>query len=524
MRTRSPMPPAREEPDARPEASAETLPLALPGAVAGDAPTRPARRTRARLHAAWRWLRRHLPFVGIFLIAFYLLTINVTAPWQSMHEDNGTLNESIAINHIRFGLGVTKGQDLLDEEARQSFGPQGTSEAQHFAFFRFGPVHPAVYGDHPPLLGLTIAGSFLIFGFHFWSERLVPIAFALLGLLLFYRLVARIFDLGIALVATFLYATFPMLAYFGRNVSHESEVMVWALLLLGGYVRWRERPTRGALAQMVAAIVIGGLYDWPMFYFAPILLGIDTFAERQRGRPRGAKPPRSEQEPLRARTCFIRAFQQFPSISRPSAGRRWRLPNLGINRSLAWATLLPTGITFILVLGQIVWALDGNLTQLSAMFAYRTGGGDHGVIVTTVGWLHQIALWNAEGFGAWSQAAFPVAAWFVAARASAEGWTMRVRVLVSLALWGISHVLIFRNGALVHAYWQFYLLPCYALALAWAAVTLARQHIAAPPWRALALVSAGLVVLCLNLDPILSLYSTGYHVTLPVVPLIDIWH
>ena len=64
--------------------------------------------------AWWRWLRRHLPFVLIWLLATYLITINVATPWQSIHEDNGTLNESIAINHLRYGLGITKGQDLLD--------------------------------------------------------------------------------------------------------------------------------------------------------------------------------------------------------------------------------------------------------------------------------------------------------------------------------------------------------------------------------------------------------------------------
>src|SRR5579884_3478111 len=121
---------------------------------------------RRGLRSVRSFVRRHLPFALILLLATYLITINVATSWQSMHEDNGTLNESIALNHLRYGLGVTKGQDLLDLEAKQSFGPQGVSEAQHFAYFFAGPVHPQVYGDHPPLLGLTIALSFVAFGFH----------------------------------------------------------------------------------------------------------------------------------------------------------------------------------------------------------------------------------------------------------------------------------------------------------------------------------------------------------------------
>jgi 4-amino-4-deoxy-L-arabinose transferase-like glycosyltransferase len=476
MRANPTVPREREEPDARHDPCAETIPGLPIDDSLDEAPTRPLRRPRWwRARAWWARLRPHLPFLAILAVAFYLITINVASPWQSMHEDNGTLNESIAVNHLRYGLGVTKGQDLLDEEARQSFGPQHVTEAQHFAYFRYGPVHPQVYGDHPPLLGLTIAASFIIFGFHFWAERLVPIVYSLLGLLLFYRLVYWVFDIGVARLAAFLYATFPMLAYFGRNVSHEAAVMFWALLLLTGYVRWCRQPTRGALAQMALAVVIGGLYGWPMFYFAPILCIVDAIAARRIARP------------------------------------------------LALVTVLPAALTFALVMAQLDWVMGGNLSRLSAMFAYRTGGGQHGVAVTTIAWLHQLTVWNAEGFGAWSQAALPLAAFFAAARAGVEGWSLRLRLLVIPAVWGISHVLIFRNGALIHAYWQFYLLPVYALALAWAAVTLARRHITSAPLRALALVFAAFVALNLNLAPILSLYSTGYHVTLPVVPLVDLW-
>lgn len=427
------------------------------------------------MRALIAWLRPHLPFVLILLLATYLITLNVTSPWQSMHEDNGTLNERIALNHLRFGLGVTKGQDLLDLEAKQSFGPQGVSEAAHFAYFLSGPTHPQVYGDHPPLLGLTIAGSFLLFGLHFWVERLVPIVYSLLGLIVFYALVSFVFDLGIARLAALLYATFPMLAYFGRNVSHEAPTLCWALLLLLGYVRWRTQPRRRWLALMAVAVVLGGAYGWPLFYFAPILWGLDTLLERRVD---------------------------------------WRL---------ARATVLPALITLMLVMAQLVWALDGDLLRLSAMFAYRTSGSEHGTAGTTIVWLQQITLWNAEGFGGWSQLALPLALCFVAARASVERWSLRVRVVAISGLWGLSHILIFRNGALVHAYWQFYLLPFYALVLAWAGMTLARRYIALPGPRGLALGGLGFTALCMNLAPILSLYSTGYHVTLPVVPLFDLW-
>lgn len=250
MRVTPPVPRPPEEPRSRASAQQPTLPMRAdvaqsprPNGLArpvNQGTSAVARRPRPRL----AWVRRHAPFAAVLLLATYFLTINISTPWQSMHEDNGTLNESIALNHMRYGLGITKGTDLLDLEAKQSFGPQNVSEADHFNFFLHGPAHSEVYGDHPPLLGLTITGSFLLFGPHFWSERLVPITYALLDLILFYALVCHLFDVGVARIAAFLFATFPLLGYFGRNVSHESAVLCWALVLLTAYIRWRERgPT-----------------------------------------------------------------------------------------------------------------------------------------------------------------------------------------------------------------------------------------------------------------------------------------
>lgn len=482
MRVTPPVPRPSEEPWSRASALQPTLPL-RPDVAHARRPQDLARSAHQDAFVVARrprrplvWVRRHAPFAAVLLLAAYFLTINISTPWQSMHEDNGTLNESIALNHIRYGLTITKGTDLLDLEAKQSFGPQKVSEAAHFNFFLHGPTHPEVYGDHPPLLGLTITGSFLLFGPHFWSERLVPIVYALVDLILFYALVCQLFDVGVARIAAFLFATFPLLGYFGRNVSHESAVLCWALVLLLAYIRWRERAERRFPPLMVIATVIGGLYGWPLYYFAAILFAVDWYARRR------------------------------------------------FSRALFWATVVPAAITFALVLAQIAWALNGDLSRLGEMFLHRTGGGsEHATVVTGIGWFGRVTAWNAEDFGAWSQFAMPLVVAFIAMRASREQWSLRIQIIVVLALWGVSHVLIFRNGAYVHAYWQFYLLPVYALGLAWAAVTWARTNIPSRHLRAIVLICACFAAANVNLATTLALYSTGFHVTLPVVPLFDLW-
>lgn len=413
-----------------------------------------------------RVVARHAPFLLVALVAIALLTVNVGSPWRGIHEDNGSAFQSIAINHIRYGLARTKGQDLLDYEARQHLTPAGMSEDAEFSYYRFGPVHLEVYGDHPPLLGLTIAASFLTFGYHYWAERLVPIAYSLAGLALFYLIALRLFDVGVALFASALYAVSPMFAYFGRNVAHESAVLCWALLLLLAYIHYREEGGRRWLVVVAVAVVIGGGYGWPLFYFAPLLLAVDWLRERR------------------------------------------------LDKRLALATLAPAAGTLALVLAQITWARNGNLAPLADMLVFRTSGSGQNGPVTLGVWWDTILHHNAAGFGPLSGVAIPTAAAFLVLRLRREGFSLRLACLAVCGLWAVSHVLLFRNGAYIHAYWQFYWLPFSALAIGWAVVSLVRRLVGRPELRALALVAIAAAALHLNLPSIQAYYATahlGFH-------------
>ncbi len=451
----------------------ETVPL---GSLPPDSGSpRASARTPSTAQRGLVWLRSHFALGLILVGAVYLLTINVSVPWQAIHEDAGNVFTSAAMSHIRFGLEFTKGQDFVDPGAKlgELVPPGVTTRAQYFDYYLNGPYQPVVYGDHPPLLGLTIAGSLLVFGYHFWAVRLVPITFSLLGLILFYALVSHLFGLTIARVASAFYVIFPMFAYFGRNVAHEAPTLCCALAMLTGYVHWREDGRGRWLALMVAGTVLGGLYGWPLLYFAFIVFVVDWLSLR---RPSGA---------------------------------------------LLWATVVPAAITFVLVLEQIVWARGGNVASLRDILLFRVGGGGVQGNTSAITWLDAVTKFNSEGFGAWSQLALPMAALFVAGRASSEGWSAKVRLIAILGLFGLSHVVIFRNGALYHAYWQFYFLPFYAVVLGWAAVELARRVVTAPALRAAALLILIVAALSLNLASIINLYSSGNN---PVVPVFDVWH
>lgn len=409
----------------------DALPATLPRAPAVR-PTQP--RARWDLATARRALAREAPFGLVLMLAVFLLTLNVATPWHSSHEDNGLVFESAAINHIRFGLGFTKGQDYFDASVNppvitpSSIHPQGVSDAQEFTFLLTGPAHPDFYGHHPPLLGLTIAGSLLIFGYHFWAVRLVPIVFTLLALVLFYRLMTLLFDRRVAAFAALLFITFPIAAYYGRDVAHEAPTLCCEMGMALCYLLWRRsgRQQGGWLIGVGACVALGGAYGWPMLFFAWILLALDTLEARR---------------------------------------IHWRL---------ALATGAAATLMFALVATQIAWADHWSLATLHDAFFLRSTSGADARGLSPVGWMKAILHYNLLDYGPWTWLALPAALVFLWRRFRLQGLSPRARMIALFGLGGLAHILVFREGAYVHDYWQFYLIPFYAALLGWGGCELAR--------------------------------------------------
>ncbi|HEX8996084.1 MAG TPA: glycosyltransferase family 39 protein [Ktedonobacterales bacterium] len=441
-------------------------------------------------------LKRHGLFVLVFALAIFLLTINVNAPWQASHEDNGLVFESAAINHIRFGLGFTKGQDFFDATVNPpvitptDIHPQGVSDAQEFQYLLTGPANPELYGDHPALLGLTVAGSLLVFGYHFWVVRLVPIAFTLLALLLFYRLMTLLVNVRVAAFASLLFCTFPIAAFYGRDVAHEAPTMCCEIGMALCYVLWRRSGRNGWLAGVAGCVALGGAYGWPMLFFAWILFALDSLAERR---------------------------------------THWRL---------ALATAALSTVVFGLVITQIAWVNGWSLTRLHSMFAERSGsyGADPGTFQAYF-WLKWILHHNFFDFGPWTMLALPFALVFLWRQFRQDGLSPRIQMIALFGLGGVTHILVFRDGAYVHDYWQFYLIPFYGALLGWGSVVLA-QRLAAHPvmerlnWalarrQSALLVAFAALALVMAAPFIYQLYATGHLFQFPGVnpvrPLLAKW-
>lgn len=187
------------------------------------------------------------------IILFFILvgaiavwSYEITLPYVKMWE--GGYQEIIARNHIQYGF----------ENTRFLLAMSNVND--HF-IYRF---------NHPPLFQVYVALSFMTFGIHEWSARIVPILFSVAGVILVYVIASKIYSKRIGVVSSILAAFIPIASYFGRNVNFESCVLFFGLLTVYLYIRINESPSKLNKLIFIFIVIHGVLSDWPYM----ILLGV----------------------------------------------------------------------------------------------------------------------------------------------------------------------------------------------------------------------------------------------------------
>jgi hypothetical protein len=151
---------------------------------------------------------------------------------------------------------------------RAGEAPPRVYEAPHELF----PGHVRRYANHPPLLLALVGLSMTAFGPSEAAARLVPLAFAALGIAAIGFVGRRVAGDRAGIAAAALAAASPMGILLGRLVEPQSQVVstLGVLAILAG-VRARERPSGGRLLALAAVLVLAGSADWIGFYAFPAL-------------------------------------------------------------------------------------------------------------------------------------------------------------------------------------------------------------------------------------------------------------
>jgi len=386
----------------------------------------------------WRSLAR----AAVLAVAALLLCRGIASPFLGWHEMNSAMYSQFARNHIQYGLAYTR-----------LYCTWGDTAAP--------PPAPERYLNHPPLIALWTAAPLVVFGDHEWAARLVPIVATLGSVVLLMRIVEGFGGLLLGVLAGFFFATLPLTAYFGRMIDHVSPVQFFTLLMLHGYLHWSglypggRRPRLGA-SWYVTGAVLGIGTGWAAVLPALLL-------------------------------CAWHGLR----VARGS----------GEARLLPWLVGAPAAALAAVVL-HILAGCGWDLTMLPALFAGRSLGGAGGAepwsAWLTVQWLHLLRNFTLPGVVAAGACACLLVARLVrpapsGASSAFFGGTLAAAVGLT-GLHGLLYVVLFKNAAWHHDYWQFFLGPFVATSLAVLAVAAGRAVTARAP-RLGPLVVAALLLL-----------------------------
>ncbi|MFW6108387.1 MAG: glycosyltransferase family 39 protein [bacterium] len=268
------------------------------------------------------------------------------------------------------------------------------------------------YSHHPPGISLTLAASFALFGETEWAARLVPITFTLAATALLYLVARELAGRWAGLFAALMFVAQPMVAFYGRMPDHEAPGACFAVLLTWLYLRWAEDRRRGWLIAMAVAGFVGLWYAWVVFVVPWALLGCQALTER-----RGWK---ALVLPTAAAVAGFAAVAGHVAVVEGGLGELWE---------------------------ALLFRLGSQASDISA--ARRFGLGE---------WALRQGAYLSVGFvpTVLVGVLFP---WGLGERR--RRGTLLVAALVGFALFNL---VVFRQGAYVHLYYQFYLAVPLALA------------------------------------------------------------
>lgn len=308
------------------------------------------------------------------------------------------------------------------------------------------------YAGHPPMTAWLLSGWMKIFGTEDRAIRSMPLAFTALSLLLLFVLVARVFGAGPGLATMAVCSMLPMTAFYAQNVNMEPLVMAFMLLAAHGYLSWSRSRSRPGLVIMMLAVVFGCWTDWPMYLFAG-LLALAHFVHRREALPLPAdhSPEDELEQEHPRRPIFTPLFLILLPLATFALYLLYlRINNSGVNELLERAKDRVSGAPGV---------QGGWFEGAQALFGRFGKAFQHDK--TAIAFLK---TWLVEVFTLPALFLFVIGVvfWPRWSRTLAGGNTplrrALFRVLFCMLMTQLAYSIAFPNGAMVHDFWQYYLI------------------------------------------------------------------
>ena len=190
---------------------------------------------------------------------------DITTPWEWGFRGacGGGYTDGAVSQTLAYGLGVTLGTPafITDDD---------------------GELIRGVNWHHPPGYWLFMSGCAWLFGHEPCVFRLTQLALFLPGLLALFALAKRRLGALAAGITTLLFATNPLVAYFGPMVLHDGAVLSFGLLTMWSFDRHLTAPTARSWWRTAACFFATTSLDYPGYFWGLAMFGLALTVPRRR--------------------------------------------------------------------------------------------------------------------------------------------------------------------------------------------------------------------------------------------------
>ncbi len=197
--------------------------------------------------------RQRYVLIAILVVYAFALTYKINEPFMRLRDESNGASATSAWNwlihgplEIKFAMKTLVTSSALPAEVTRVF------------FF-----------DHPSLFIAPTAFAYWLLGVGEWQTRLAPILFSLLSLVVFWKLVARVFKTPwLTAASSFFYALFPMSFFYGSLFENTYFARFFILALFLAVITFEQDRQRRNLIAICVITFIGGLADWHFLFAA----------------------------------------------------------------------------------------------------------------------------------------------------------------------------------------------------------------------------------------------------------------
>ncbi|MBN1593948.1 MAG: glycosyltransferase family 39 protein [Candidatus Coatesbacteria bacterium] len=356
----------------------------------------------------------------IVTISLLALTYQIDEPFWGIQDFNCVLQSIAARNFLNYG-----------------FGDIGLMPA-----LNTGDVHGnrfILYVHHPPTIAYYLAAFYWVLGESEWVGRLFFILCTVGSALIVYAIGRLYLNQMESLAAALIFALFPVTGYFGRMINYESPGLFFALLSFWGYCLFLKYRSNGPLWLMYSANILGLATCWED-YILPFAIAFHFLIW---GRTKGEKHFKILLLPLSTIAFFVILVSYAARVVEGGAS--------GVGGSLDW--IIKLRLSSVIGVGKTFTFLQFLKAEYDAMTDLFTP-----IMVYAAGiWLMLLIVGRIRG---------------------KRGATHFDWLILSLFLYAIIYLFVFRQPAYLHSYMVYYMAPAVAFAAvsAWREILRLRFH------------------------------------------------